>query len=168
MEREYSHPMTLHRYMLNRRLAAATPLTGRVLEVGNGRRRRGIETGAAVTLDLSAARAPHVQADALRLPFADGTFDGVVCCETLQYVETPEHVVREIRRVLTRDGRLVLSLPFQRAPHRLDTADRLYRWTEQCGRDLLACCRFAVTRFVPLWPPMHGYTSGWLIEARAA
>lgn len=154
--------------MLNRCLASATPLDGRVLEIGNGTKRRGLDTGAMWTLDLAAIRQPTLQGDGARLPFRDGVLDAVICCEVLQYVETPELVLREVRRVLIRDGTLVLSLPFQRAPHALDKADKLFRWTEVCARDLLACAGFAITRLRPLWPPWHYYTSGWFVEARAA
>lgn len=152
--------------MLNRRLRAVLPLHGRILEIGNGRRRRGIETGATLTLDVSVTRAPHVQADALRLPFADGTFDAVVCCETLQYVADAVVALREMHRVLRRGGSLVISLPngLKRQP---DEAQDPQRWTRGMAR-ALALMDFAVDDIKPLWPPLGRYTSGWFVEARAA
>ena len=48
------------------------------------------------------------RADAHDLPFADDTFDVVVCANTFHYFTHPEQVLREVRRVLRPGGRLVL------------------------------------------------------------
>lgn len=45
------------------------------------------------------------------LPFADESFDLVVCTEMLEHLINPERTVREIRRVLSSGGRLVGSVP---------------------------------------------------------
>lgn len=45
------------------------------------------------------------------LPFADGAFDVVFCTETLEHLKRPQACLAEIRRVLTGEGRLVLSVP---------------------------------------------------------
>jgi SAM-dependent methyltransferase len=55
--------------------------------------------------------APLVHGDATRLPLADGSIDLVVSFETLEHVPDAEAMVREIRRVLRPNGRLVLSTP---------------------------------------------------------
>jgi len=64
-------------------------------------------------LDLDSARraAPAVQADAIRLPFADGSFDGVICFETIEHLEKPARLLKEIRRVLRSNGVALLSTP---------------------------------------------------------
>lgn len=46
-----------------------------------------------------------------RLPFADGTFDSVVCSEVLEHVEDPDAVIAEASRVLRPGGVFVFSLP---------------------------------------------------------
>jgi ubiquinone/menaquinone biosynthesis C-methylase UbiE len=54
---------------------------------------------------------PHVtlaQADAHRLPLADATFDWVVCASSFHYFRQPQVALREMRRVLRPEGRLVL------------------------------------------------------------
>ena len=59
---------------------------------------------------LGAARAPQVElsaAGADALPFADGAFDAVVCTLVLCSVPDPDATLREIRRVLRPDGKLV-------------------------------------------------------------
>jgi 2-polyprenyl-6-hydroxyphenyl methylase/3-demethylubiquinone-9 3-methyltransferase len=46
-----------------------------------------------------------------RLPFADGTFDSVVCSEVLEHVEDPDAVIAEASRVLRPGGVFVFSVP---------------------------------------------------------
>lgn len=48
---------------------------------------------------------------ASRLPFADNSFDAVVAGEIIEHVPHPDLMLREIRRILTPSGRLVLSTP---------------------------------------------------------
>ena len=50
-------------------------------------------------------------ADVGLLPFADATFDTVVCCETIEHVIDPPGVARELARVLRPGGRLYLTTP---------------------------------------------------------
>src|SRR5919206_2122742 len=66
-------------------------------------------------LDLAAARLETAevtwqQADALALPFADGTFDAVVCQFGAMFFPDKAAAHREARRVLRRGGRFVLSV----------------------------------------------------------
>lgn len=50
-------------------------------------------------------------ADAHNLPFRDKEFDVVVCLETLEHVEDPRRVLSEIKRVLKKDGYLIVLVP---------------------------------------------------------
>jgi len=54
------------------------------------------------------ARTSFARADAHALPFADGTFDGVVCGGTLNELKYPAHSLREVHRVLKPGGRLAI------------------------------------------------------------
>lgn len=45
------------------------------------------------------------------LPFADGSFDGIVSLETIEHLENPWFFVREISRLLRPGGFVVLSTP---------------------------------------------------------
>lgn len=78
-------------------------LEGRVLDLGCG---PGVFPGA-IGVDLAFG---HVRADALRLPFADGTFDAVVTSHLIEHVD-PVACLREIRRVLRNRGRLFVETP---------------------------------------------------------
>jgi SAM-dependent methyltransferase len=49
-----------------------------------------------------------VGGDAMRLPFADGSFQRIACTDLLEHVPHPRAMLREIRRCLTPEGRLVL------------------------------------------------------------
>lgn len=52
-----------------------------------------------------------LQADALRLPFADGTFDKVICAEVLEHLADYDTALREIARVLRPGGIFAASVP---------------------------------------------------------
>src|SRR5262245_26784155 len=56
----------------------------------------------------------HVN-DVVALPFAAGSFDGVVCSSVLEYVQSPPRVLVELARVLRPGGRLLVSVPNRRA-----------------------------------------------------
>lgn len=45
------------------------------------------------------------------LPFADNTFDKVICSEVLEHIENYESVLQEIERVIKTDGKLAVSVP---------------------------------------------------------
>jgi ubiquinone/menaquinone biosynthesis C-methylase UbiE len=52
-----------------------------------------------------------VRGNGLRLPFADATFDRIICAEVLEHVPDYRAVLREIRRVLKPGGLLAVSVP---------------------------------------------------------
>lgn len=63
-----------------------------------------------VALEMSAgAPIEYLEADALELPFADGSFDLVTCQQGLQFLPDRPRALREFRRVLSEGGRLVIA-----------------------------------------------------------
>jgi ubiquinone/menaquinone biosynthesis C-methylase UbiE len=50
-------------------------------------------------------------ADGQRLPFADASFDRIICTETLEHVADAQLALRELARVLRPGGRVAVSVP---------------------------------------------------------
>lgn len=65
-----------------------------------------------------ADRAVFQHADAMRLPFADGSFDAVMALESLCHMPDRQQVLTEVSRVLRPGGRLVLTDVFERFPRK--------------------------------------------------
>jgi ubiquinone/menaquinone biosynthesis C-methylase UbiE len=59
---------------------------------------------------------PVIRGRGEHLPFAEGSFDLVVCLWVLEHLERPEAVFREVRRVLRPDGHFVFLTPNLRNP----------------------------------------------------
>ncbi|MFC3813558.1 class I SAM-dependent methyltransferase [Lysobacter sp. GCM10012299] len=112
-------------------------VTGKILDIGAGDRwiERELSAGQVYVAldypstgrDLYGAR-PDVFADAGALPFADATFDGVVCLEVIEHVPDPGRVISEMARVLRPGGRAWLSMPFMYPLH--DAPFDFQRYTE--------------------------------------
>ncbi|WP_279389255.1 methyltransferase domain-containing protein [Streptomyces sp. BK205] len=65
-----------------------------------------------------ADRAVFRRADAMELPFEDGSFDAVMALESIIHMPDREQVLTEVARVLRPGGRLVLTDVFERAPRK--------------------------------------------------
>lgn len=101
---------------LRPRLAA---VGGEVLDVGCGRKpyqpwmsaRRyvGVDIDTPVTRALGTA---DVFYDGRTLPFAEASFDAVLCSQVLEHVFAPEAFLCELARVLRPGARLILTVPF--------------------------------------------------------
>ena len=93
-----------------------------------------------------------VAADARRLPFADRTFDLVVCAETLEHTFAVARCVRELRRVTAPGGFVAITVPNATMafpfgllvhavgadqPQVLVTASRLRRHVEDAGFEVV-------------------------------
>jgi SAM-dependent methyltransferase len=57
------------------------------------------------------ALAAMLQGDAFRLPFADATFDRVICAEVMEHVHDYRAAARELARVTKPGGRLAVTIP---------------------------------------------------------
>jgi len=51
--------------------------------------------------------------DLLHLPYDDATFQGVICSDTIEHVETPERALDEIARVTKPGGFLIFGVPVE-------------------------------------------------------
>ncbi len=116
----------LYNYRLRKRsVAKHVPAGTLVLELGSGLSPMitGIDTvvysdisvSALGTLRRNCGHGNYVAADACRLPFKSGVFQAVVCSEVLEHLEDDERCIRQMRRVLSQSGRLVVTFPHRRA-----------------------------------------------------
>jgi SAM-dependent methyltransferase len=83
-------------------------LSGRMIEIA-----RGHAFAKARTEGCSGVRFERMDAEELDLP--DASFDAVLCALGLMYVPHPERALREMRRVLRPNGRIVLAVWGERA-----------------------------------------------------
>ncbi|MDE2173231.1 MAG: class I SAM-dependent methyltransferase [Patescibacteria group bacterium] len=110
---------------------------GKILDIGSARNnypkeRLGKEN--VTTLDLEPPA--DVIGNVMALPFADNTFDCVICLETLEHVEDPRKALIEIHRVLVPGGKFIGSAPFAYELHGEEYGD-YWRFTRQGWENLL-------------------------------
>ena len=119
--RAYDSVVPLQRYWQRRRYAVITQLAAgskQVLDVGCGSSRI-IGSGQLVGLDIVLGKLryarrygnPLVHGSIFNLPFADSSFDTVICSEVIEHIPAEERVFSELERVLVPGGRLILGTP---------------------------------------------------------
>lgn len=106
-------------------------MQGSVLDVGCGEmpfrayipkdtRYTGLDVPAADDFGMT-RHSEIVEFDGTTIPFADASYDHVLCTEVLEHAEDPVALVAEMRRVLRLGGTLVATVPFaarvHHAPH---------------------------------------------------
>ena len=70
-----------------------------------------------VETDVTIGRRTRIVCDGHRLPFVDGSFDGVVIQAVLEHVLDPHQCVEEIHRVLKPNGLVYAETPFMQQVH---------------------------------------------------
>lgn len=71
----------------------------------------GLQTGVWNTKEID------IVSDILNIPINNSSFDNVLCTEVLEHVPYPDLAVKEISRILKKNGRLILSAPFASQTH---------------------------------------------------
>lgn len=66
------------------------------------------------------------------LPLKDGEFDTIILSDVLEHIPSPEHLCKEISRVLSTNGRLMMNVPFYYHLH--ERPHDYYRYTEYALR----------------------------------
>lgn len=91
---------------------------------------------------------PQVFCDAAQLPFVDATFETVLLLDTLEHISSPDQAVLEAARVLKRDGKLLIAIPFCYPVH--DAPHDYQRFTESGLRSRLQRAGLAVNDIQPI------------------
>lgn len=66
--------------------------------------------------NLKGKKVNLIRGDVLKLPFPKGTFDKIIASEVLEHVSDDLSALREINRVLKKEGVFVLSVPYKNYP----------------------------------------------------
>ena len=76
-----------------------------------------------------------VEADLSKpLEFNDNTFNTVILSDVLEHIPEPEKLIKEVYRILKKDGRLIMNVPF-------------YYWLHEQPHDFYRYTNFALERF---------------------
>jgi SAM-dependent methyltransferase len=97
-----------------------------------------------IGLEITAEASPAVVGDALQLPFADATMDGVLMVSVLEHLCDPIRAVDQVYRVLKPGGIFFSYAPFYHPYH--GSPHDYFRFTLEGYRYLLR--HFSETRFV--------------------
>lgn len=97
-----------------RKLVEGLGSEARILDLGSGGRR--LREGV-ISLDISYREGVDVVADALRLPFREGSFNLIVCTAVLEHVTRPETVISEIHKCCKKGGVVYVEMPFLQGYH---------------------------------------------------
>ncbi len=110
------------------------------------------------------------------LPFADASFDAILCFETVEHFSRPELLVAELGRVIRSDGVMVLTTPnvlwepihalaavtglhHSEGPHRFIRFSRLQRMVRESGFEV-ECAETTVA--IPGGPPPFVRLGEWI------
>ncbi len=85
--------------------------------------------------DIRKTKTSNVVGDANSLPFKNNTFDSVISINSFYYFEDPFESSKEVSRVLKKNGRFFLIMPFIYPVH--DVPNDKYRFTEFGIKELL-------------------------------
>jgi SAM-dependent methyltransferase len=127
---------TFRRSLLDQHLKNSTPkMKGAVLDIGGTKinKRGSFRPPLGIVdswtyLNSDSGTQPDLCCSAQSIPLNDGSVDTIVCCEVMEYLETPEQVMAEIFRVLRTNGTALITIPFLYPVHGDYWVDR-HRWT---------------------------------------
>lgn len=101
-----------------------------------------------------------VQASLTELPFAAGTFEGVLCTEVLEHIVEDARAARELARVTAPGGTLLVSVPTPPAP--ADDSHVREGYTLDELRSLLGGAGFEIERHeVCFYDVMRAFVPAW-------
>lgn len=139
-------------------------LRGRVLDIGCGdqpyrKLMTGVETYIAIdwnvrdSLTANQLKNCFVRGSATELPFKNAIFDAVLASQILEHVREPQLFLEEIRRVLVKGGKCILTFPLINPVH--EAPFDFTRFTEYGILSLIDKTNFSFEKTIPMG-------GGWL------
>ena len=89
-----------------------TNVPGRIVEIGSGVGNLKSRLPSAISTDLFSNPWLDVVCDGYELPFISGSLSHLILFDVFHHLRAPNAFLREARRVLTREGRLILFEPY--------------------------------------------------------
>lgn len=110
-----------------------------------------------------------VRGSATEIPLPSECCDVVLCIEVIEHVADQYEALREIHRVLRRDGALVLSVPYLAwFPSYYTYMGHIRHYTRTDLQDLLSSQGFRVVEWLPNFPTWHRLANYCHIACRVA
>lgn len=81
-----------------------------------------------VYLNTDPSSRPDILSSIYNIPRQANFFDGFICCEVLEHLETPQLAIRELFRVTSEGGYGIITMPFLSAVH--GDPEDFQRWTQ--------------------------------------
>ncbi|WP_413872568.1 class I SAM-dependent methyltransferase [Albidovulum sp.] len=139
--------------MLQYEFLCKLPISGKVLDMGGGQKAKylhllpkGLEMSS-VNIDPGISPT-HLVQPGQTLPFSDGSFDSVICLNTLEHIYDAPAVLSELRRVVKTGGCVHVTVPFMFRIH--GHPDDYFRATPSWWREAFARAGFSALEFHPL------------------
>lgn len=144
----------------------ASHLKGRVLNAGCGNRDisallKSWHANEVDNCDIQTDIPGAFLCDLTSIPRPEASYDAILCNAVLEHVPDPEGVMREFHRLLTAEGRVVISVPFLQPFH--PTPFDFRRFTREGLHQLAERAGFRVIEMHPVHSLAQ--TLGWLIWA---
>lgn len=100
-----------------------------------------------ITSDLTPGGGIDQVIDATKMPFEDNFLDGIICTEVLEHVFNYEEIVKECYRVLKKNGKMIVTVPFYFNIHSKPDMPDYFRFTDQALQKIF--CQFKEVKIVP-------------------
>jgi len=139
--------------MLQNEFILSLPITGKVLDMGGGRKAKYLPL-LPPSLDISSVNIDpeilptHIVKPGQLLPFEDNSFDTVICFNTLEHIYDAPAVIAELYRVVKSGGLVHVTVPFMFRIH--GHPDDYFRATPSWWRETFSRTGFAALEFHPL------------------
>ena len=82
--------------------------------------------------------------NATKIPYKDKSFDGIFCSCVLEHLKRPELAIKEMRRVLKQNGKMILVVPTECGFKRDNTHVKF--WNKENIRELLEKSNFKIEK----------------------